>query len=354
MRLLVTGGAGFIGSNFVHHWVRAHPGDQVVVYDALTYAGNRSSLADIDGAIDFVHADVADAEAAARALREHRIDAVVHFAAESHNSRAALDPGLFFRTNVIGTQTMLEAARRHGVERFHHISTCEVYGEMALDDPAGFTESSPYRPRTPYSASKAGADHAVRAYAETFGLPVTITNCANNYGPYQFPEKLVALCATRALDDRPLPCTPRSTTSASGSQVLDHCRAIEAVLLRGRIGETYLVGSGRRGDHRGDRGPRARGSRKPGVAEGDRPGPARTRHPLPARLLQAARRAGLGARDRPRGGDRPHRRLVRGRTAAWWEPLLAAAPSTSTPGRTGLRAPGEHSPARPVASRASP
>jgi len=244
MRLLVTGGAGFIGSNFVHHWVRGHPGDLVVVYDALTYAGNRSSLADIDGAIEFVHADVADGEAAAGALREHRIEAIVHFAAESHNSRAALDPGLFFRTNVIGTQTMLEAARRHGVERFHHISTCEVYGEMALDDPVGFTESSPYRPRTPYSASKAGADHAVRAYAETFELPVTITNCANNYGPYQFPEKLVALCATRALDDRPLPLYASLDHKREWLDVLDHCRAIEAVLLHGRIGETYLVGSG--------------------------------------------------------------------------------------------------------------
>jgi len=244
MRLLVTGGAGFIGSNFAHHWVRGHPGDLVVVYDALTYAGNRSSLADIDGAIEFVHADVADGEAAAGALREHRIEAIVHFAAESHNSRAALDPGLFFRTNVIGTQTMLEAARRHGVERFHHISTCEVYGEMALDDPVGFTESSPYRPRTPYSASKAGADHAVRAYAETFELPVTITNCANNYGPYQFPEKLVALCATRALDDRPLPLYASLDHKREWLDVLDHCRAIEAVLLHGRIGETYLVGSG--------------------------------------------------------------------------------------------------------------
>jgi dTDP-glucose 4,6-dehydratase len=244
MRLLVTGGAGFIGSNFVHHWVREHPADQVVVYDALTYAGNRSSIAELEGTIEFVHGDITDAETAGRTLRAHRIDTVVHFAAESHNSRAALDPGLFFRTNVIGTQTLLEAARQHGVDRFHHISTCEVYGEMALDEPVAFVESSPYRPRTPYSASKAGADHAVRAYSETFGLPVTITNCANNYGPYQFPEKLVALCATRALDDQRLPLYASLDHRREWLHVADHCRAIEAVLLRGRVGQTYLVGSG--------------------------------------------------------------------------------------------------------------
>src|ERR1019366_10644452 len=172
MRLLVTGGAGFIGSNFVHHWVREHPDDHVVVYDALTYAGNRANLTELVADVDFVHADIGDLETVDRTLREHRIEVVVHFAAESHNSRAALDPGLFFRTNVIGTQTLLEGALRNAVERFHHISTCEVYGEMALDDAGAFKEDSPYRPRTPYSASKAGADHAVRAYAETFGLPV--------------------------------------------------------------------------------------------------------------------------------------------------------------------------------------
>ncbi len=244
MRLLVTGGAGFIGSNFVHHWVREHPSDHVVVYDALTYAGNRANLAELEGAIDFVHADIADLDTVVATLHEQRIDVVVHFAVESHNSRAALDPGLFFRTNVIGTQTLLEAVRRHGGARVHHISTCEVYGEMALDETVAFTEDSPYRPRTPYSASKAGADHAVRAYSETFDVPVTITNCANNYGPYQFPEKLVALCTTRALDDRPLPLYSSLHHQREWLHVSDHCRAIEAVLLGGRIGETYLVGSG--------------------------------------------------------------------------------------------------------------
>ena len=244
MRLLVTGGAGFIGSNFVQHWVREHPSDHVVVYDALTYAGNRANLTELDGAIDFVHADIADFDTVVATLGEHRIDVVVHFAAESHNSRAALDPGLFFRTNVIGTQILLEAVRQHSGARFHHISTCEVYGEMTLDEVVAFTEDSPYRPRTPYSASKAGADHAVRAYAETFEVPVTITNCANNYGPYQFPEKLVALCTTSALDDRPLTLYSSLDHRREWLHVSDHCRAIEAVLLGGRIGETYLVGSG--------------------------------------------------------------------------------------------------------------
>jgi dTDP-glucose 4,6-dehydratase len=216
----------------------------VVVYDALTYAGNRANLTGLEGTIEFVHADITDYETVARTLGEHRIEVVVHFAAESHNSRAALDPGLFFRTNVIGTQTLLEAVRQNPGARFHHISTCEVYGEMALDAQVAFTEDSPFRARTPYSASKAGADHAVRAYAETFGVPVTVTNCANNYGPFQFPEKLVALCATSALDDRPLTLYSSLDHRREWLHVLDHCRAIEAVLLKGRIGETYLVGSG--------------------------------------------------------------------------------------------------------------
>jgi len=245
MRLLVTGGAGFIGSNFVHHWIREHPNDDVVVYDALTYAGNRASLADVTGTTEFVHGDIADLDKLRDTLGRHRTEVVVHFAAESHNSRAAIDPGLFVRTNVLGTQRLLEAARDHGVARFHHISTCEVYGELALDDPGAFTEDSPYRPRTPYSASKAAADHLVRAYAETFGLPVTITNCANNYGPYQFPEKLVALCATRALEDRPVPLYSSLDHRREWIHVDDHCRAIEAVLVAGRVGETYLVGTGK-------------------------------------------------------------------------------------------------------------
>jgi dTDP-glucose 4,6-dehydratase len=242
MRILVTGGAGFIGSNFVRYWHEQHPGDHVVAYDALTYAGNRENLAGVD--VTLIEADVCDLTAATGAMEGEAVDTVVHFAAESHNSLAVLDPARFFRTNVLGTQTMLEAARRHGVTRFHHISTCEVYGDLALDSEEMFTEESPYRPRTPYNASKAGADHAVRAYYETFGLPVTITNCSNNYGPYQFPEKVVPLFTTRALDDEPLPLYASTQNRREWLHVMDHCRAVEAVLDRGRVGETYHVGSG--------------------------------------------------------------------------------------------------------------
>jgi dTDP-glucose 4,6-dehydratase len=244
MRVLVTGGAGFIGSNFARYWVEQHPGDRVVVYDALTYAGDRRSLADLGDAVGFVHADVCDGAAARKALDDWAIDTVVHFAAESHNSLAIKDPGLFFRTNVLGTQVMLEAARHHGIGRFHHISTCEVYGDLALDTDEVFTEESPYKPRTPYNASKAGADHAVRAYSETFGLPVTITNCSNNYGPYQFPEKVIPLFTTLALDDRPLTLYASTQNKREWLHVRDHCRAIEAVVLHGVEGETYHVGSG--------------------------------------------------------------------------------------------------------------
>ncbi|HZT65600.1 MAG TPA: dTDP-glucose 4,6-dehydratase [Acidimicrobiales bacterium] len=244
MRLLVTGGAGFIGSNFVRYWLDQHPDDLVVAYDALTYAGDRRNLADLEDRVTLVEANVCDGAAAVATLEDHSIDVIVHFAAESHNSLAVIDPGRFFRTNVIGTQTMLDAARRVGVERFHHISTCEVYGDLPLDSDEAFVEDSPYRPRTPYNASKAGADHAVRAYHETYGLPVTITNCSNNYGPFQFPEKLVPLFTTLALDDDPLPLYESSDNRREWLHVLDHCRAIDAVLSRGRVGETYLVGSG--------------------------------------------------------------------------------------------------------------
>ena len=204
MRLLVTGAAGFIGSNFVRFWVQHHPDDSVVAFDALTYAGNRPNLADVEDRIDFVRGDIGDLEVVAKTLAGHEIDVIANFAAESHNSLAILDPGLFFRTNVLGTQTLAEAARRHGVSRFHHISTCEVYGDLPLDSDEVFTEETPYRPQTPYNASKAGADHAVRAYQKTFGLQATITNCCNNYGPYQFPEKVIPLFTSQALDDQPL------------------------------------------------------------------------------------------------------------------------------------------------------
>jgi dTDP-glucose 4,6-dehydratase len=244
MHLLVTGGAGFIGSNFVRYWVDRHPDDTVVVFDALTYAGNLESLAGVDDRITFVHGDICDLEQSQQAIEEHQIGVVVNFAAESHNSLAVVDPGRFFRTNALGTQTLLEAARRVGVDRFHHVSTCEVYGDLDLDSDEAFTEESPYRPRTPYNASKAAADHAVRAYSETYGLPISITNCANNYGPYQFPEKVIPLFTTYALNDRPLPLYASTQNRREWIHALDHCLAIDLVLANGRPGETYHVGTG--------------------------------------------------------------------------------------------------------------
>jgi dTDP-glucose 4,6-dehydratase len=240
--VLVTGGAGFIGSNFVRYWNEHHPGDRIVVVDALTYAGNPENLEGVPH--EFVHADIADLTLMEHVLRSHAIDVVVNFAAESHNSYAITNPGAFFRTNVVGTQVLCEAARRAGVARFHHISTCEVYGDLDLDSDEQFTETSPYRPRTPYNAAKAGGDHAVRAYFETFGLPITITNCANNYGRYQFPEKVIPLFVTHALNDEPLPMYASTQNRREWIHAIDHCRAIDLVLHDGRIGETYHVGTG--------------------------------------------------------------------------------------------------------------
>jgi dTDP-glucose 4,6-dehydratase len=240
--ILVTGAAGFIGSNFVRWWHERHPDDHVVALDKLTYAGDPRNLEGLG--VRLAICDICDLSPTQRLLAEEQIDTVVNFAAESHNSLAVVDPGLFFRTNVLGTQALLEASRRHGVSRFHHVSTCEVYGDLPLDSEDAFTEESPYRPRTPYNASKAAGDHAVRAYFETFGLPVTITNCSNNYGPRQFPEKVVPLFVTNALDDRELPLYSSTQNRREWLHVDDHCRAIELVLERGRGGETYNVGSG--------------------------------------------------------------------------------------------------------------
>ena len=220
------------------------PDDSVVALDLLTYAGNRANLEGTKERVPFVQADIADIDLVENVLLEHAIDVVVNFAAESHNSLAVVDPGLFARTNVLGTQLLLEAARKAEIGRFHHISTCEVYGDLPLDSDESFSEDSPYRPRTPYNASKAAADHYVRAYSETFGLQTTITNCSNNYGPFQFPEKVIPLFVTNALDDRPLPMYSSTQNKREWLHVRDHCRAIELVLARGEPGETYNVGSG--------------------------------------------------------------------------------------------------------------
>ncbi len=243
MTILVTGGAGFIGTNFVRYWREEHPDDHVVALDALTYAGVRDNVDGLDG-VTFVAADIGDTDAVCALLEKHDVDRVVNFAAESHNSLAVLDPARFFRTNVLGTQGLCEAARRVGVRRFHHVSTCEVYGDLALDADAKFTEDSPYRPRTPYNASKAGGDHVVRAYYETWDLPVTITNCANNYGRYQFPEKVIPYFTTLALGDEPLPLYASTENRREWIHALDHCRAIDMILERGNVGETYHVGTG--------------------------------------------------------------------------------------------------------------
>lgn len=243
MQVLVTGAAGFIGSNFVRYWVEHHPDDQVVALDALTYAGVRENLDGLDR-VTFAEADIGDTDQVAALLAQHDVEVIVNFAAESHNSLAIVDPARFFRTNVLGTQGICEAARQVGVSRFHHVSTCEVYGDLDLDTDDVFTEDSPYRPRTPYNASKAGGDHVVRAYHETWDLPVTITNCANNYGPYQFPEKVIPYFTTLALQDQPLPLYASTGNLREWIHAVDHCRAIDMILADGRVGETYHVGTG--------------------------------------------------------------------------------------------------------------
>ncbi|MEL0192134.1 MAG: GDP-mannose 4,6-dehydratase, partial [Halieaceae bacterium] len=210
--LLVTGGAGFIGANFVYHWCERHPEDRVVVYDALTYAGNRSSLAPLEdaGQIIFIEGNICDGQRVRKALTDHEIDTLVHFAAESHVDRSIAGPDAFIQTNLIGTYTLLAAAKEVFLagsgrpHRFHHVSTDEVFGSLGPKDPA-FTETLRYEPNSPYSASKAGSDHLVRAYHHTYGLEVTTSNCSNNYGPFHFPEKLIPLCLTNILDGRPLP-----------------------------------------------------------------------------------------------------------------------------------------------------
>ena len=251
MTILVTGGAGFIGSNFVLDWIEA-VGEPVVNLDALTYAGNLQNLVSLEGDARhiFVRGDICDRALVDRLLAEHRPRAVVHFAAESHVDRSIHGPGAFMRTNVDGTFTLLEAARAHwggqgdsdkAAFRFHHVSTDEVYGSLAPDAPA-FTETHPYEPNSPYSASKAASDHLVRAWHHTYGLPVVTTNCSNNYGPYHFPEKLIPLMIVNALAGKALPVYGDGLNVRDWLYVRDHCSAIRAVLERGRLGETYNIG----------------------------------------------------------------------------------------------------------------
>lgn len=245
--MLITGGAGFIGTNFVLHRLRDYPQETIVVLDALTYAGNRANLAEVEDRIHFVHGDVRDTALVERLLREHELRTIVHFAAESHVDRSIEGPDAFIETNVIGTHSLLKAARTvwlngSGVpHRFHHVSTDEVYGSLGPDDPP-FTEEHQYQPNSPYSASKAASDHLVRAYHHTFGLEVTTSNCSNNYGPYQFPEKLIPLIILNILHGRPLPIYGDGLNVRDWLYVDDHCRGISLVLERGTPGEVYNIG----------------------------------------------------------------------------------------------------------------
>ena len=248
--LLITGGAGFIGANFVHFWRRHRRADRIVVLDALTYAGNPANLAAlrIGDEFHFVHGDVCDGNLLSRLFREHAVDTVVHFAAETHVDRSIISSDAFVRTNVLGTQTLLDTAlgawkSDFSGRRFHHISTDEVYGSLGPADSA-FTETTPYNPKSPYAASKAASDFLVRAYAHTHSLPTTISNCSNNYGPYQFPEKLIPLTLINALTGKALPVYGDGRNIRDWLHVEDHCSAIACVLERGRPGETYNIGGG--------------------------------------------------------------------------------------------------------------
>lgn len=240
--LLVTGGAGFIGSNFIHYWLEHYPDDKIINLDSLTYAGNKANLLDIASKPNyvFVSGSITDSDLVHRIMPD--VDVVVHFAAETHVDRSITGPGIFLETNVIGTQVLLGAALEHGVKHFHHISTDEVFGSLELDSSDRFSETTPYQPRSPYSASKAASDHLVRAYGETYGLPFTITNCSNNYGEYHFPEKLFPLAITNLLEGKKVPVYGDGLNVRDWLYVQDHCHAIDRVLSDGKIGETYLVG----------------------------------------------------------------------------------------------------------------
>lgn len=242
MKLLVTGGAGFIGSNFILYWLKNHPEDQILNFDKLTYAGNLENLktAQNNPNYIFVHGDITDPETVLKAMEG--VETVVHFAAESHVDRSILEPSPFVKTNVLGTQVLLDAALKSNVKRFHHVSTDEVFGSLVLGSQDRFSETTPYDPRSPYAASKASSDHFVRAYYHTYNLPITVTNCSNNFGPYHFPEKLIPLAITNLIEEKKVPVYGDGQQVRDWLYVEDHVRAIEAVLLKGKVGETYIVG----------------------------------------------------------------------------------------------------------------
>jgi len=241
-KILVTGGAGFIGSNFIHYWMQHYPQDRIINLDALTYAGNLDNLSDIEAAnnYQFVKGDICDAQLVDKIMAG--INLVVHFAAESHVDRSILEPDKFLQTNILGTHVLLKAALKHRVNHFHHISTDEVFGSLELDSTTKFSEDTKYNPHSPYSASKASSDHLVRAYGDTYGLPYTISNCSNNYGPYQFPEKFVSLAISNLIDNKPVPIYGHGKNVRDWLFVTDHCHAIDQIIHQAKVGQTYLVG----------------------------------------------------------------------------------------------------------------
>ena len=245
MKILVTGAAGFIGSNFVFHMRKAHPEYDIIALDSLTYAGNLETLAPVmeEDHFTFVRCDITDREGVRKVFEEHHPDVVVNFAAESHVDRSIEDPGVFLRTNILGTQVLMDACREFGIQRFHQVGTDEVYGDLPLDRPdLFFTEDLPLQASSPYSASKASADLLAMAYHRTYGLPVTISRCSNNYGPYQFPEKLIPLMIANALADKSLPVYGTGENVRDWLYVEDHCRAIDMILENGKVGEVYNIG----------------------------------------------------------------------------------------------------------------
>jgi len=244
MNLLVTGGAGFIGSNFILYWLKKYPQDKILNLDKLTYAGNLENLKTVENNLNyaFVKGDICNLSLIDSLIKKYNIDTIVHFAAESHVDRSIMDPAPFIKTNVEGTYILLEAALKNKIKRFHHISTDEVFGALPLNSKEKFNEKTAYNPRSPYSASKAASDHLVRAYYVTYGLPITISNCSNNYGPYQFPEKLIPLAITNIIEGKKVPIYGDGLYVRDWLYVEDHCKALDLILHKGKVGETYFIG----------------------------------------------------------------------------------------------------------------